>query len=216
LLFAYALSVVVNGVLSSVRDEYGDPSKSLIVALVTAVPAVFVLMGKRAARIVAWVVAGLFLLTTLAAVLGAGATSAIAYPLVSMLGLVAVVVLLARPAANDYFRKAPATATAGSLGSASGPASGNAAKAPMSGAQKLLIGLGAVVAGAILAFGVAAVNSYNDGYEYGRSLRSTGIPGNEAELRGYCDLVVSLGMDGVAPTMPWAWVNGCASGWSGR
>lgn len=218
LMFAYALSVVVNGVISGVRDEYRDPSKSLIVALVTAVPAVFVYKGKRPARIIAWVVAGVFLPTILAAILDAGATSAIAYPLVYMLDLVAVVVLLAMPAANDYFRKAPATATAGSVGTASlapVPASGKPAKTPMSGALKLLIGLGAVVVAVILLFVVAAIDSYNDGYEYGRSLRSTGVRGNDAELRGFCDTVVSLGLDGVAPSVPWAWVNGCASGWGG-
>jgi hypothetical protein len=166
LLFAYALSVAANGVFWGVRDGH-DPSKGVIVALAVAIPAIFVYMGKRAARIIAWVVAGLFLPTTLATILDAGATSAIAYPLAYLLDLVAVIVLLAMPASNAYFRKAPATATASSVRPSSpeptqqAPAPGKPARTPMSGALKLLIVLGAVVV--LVAVAAIAANLRNAG-----------------------------------------------------
>ena len=78
--FAYALSVVAKGVMTGLQDGrlwYWYLPQSLIIALALAVPAIFVFMGKRAARVITWVVASMFLLSTFAAIRGAGKTSAI-------------------------------------------------------------------------------------------------------------------------------------------
>jgi hypothetical protein len=78
---------------------------SPLIAIALAVPAVFVYRGSRVARIITWVLAGLFLPSLLVSILEAGATFAAVVGFLLLLVMIAVVALLATPAANEYFRR---------------------------------------------------------------------------------------------------------------
>jgi hypothetical protein len=112
---------------------------AVVIALVLiacyAVLGVFVAKGKQVARIITWVVAGIFALNTLVALAGGTAaltsrlpqtaagsdlqarvkdatpswigTATLAINAVTLIALLCVFLLLALPAANDYFRKPP-------------------------------------------------------------------------------------------------------------
>lgn len=113
---------------------------AVVIALVLiacyAVLGVFVAKGKQVARIITWVVAGIFALNTVVALAGGTAaltsrlpqtaaasdlqarikaatpswigTATMAINAATLIALLCVILLLALPAANDYFRKPPA------------------------------------------------------------------------------------------------------------